>query len=176
LAGKPSGYLYNQLVNFRDRRRQYAVMNYLVSYMSDAYLQEIATYYSNLQPPYPRPADAPNGLLARGQSLVTRGDPSRNLPACTACHGEALTGMAPAIPGLLGLSPLYLGRQMGAWRVRHRRAHEPDCMAHIASLLDPADMSAIGAWLASQPAPSSAPLPNVDAAKLPMECGSVTAR
>jgi hypothetical protein len=49
-------------------------------------------------------------------------------------------------------------------------------MAHIASLLDPADMSAIGAWLASQPAPSSAPLPNVDAAKLPMECGSVTAR
>ncbi|MEO8631143.1 MAG: c-type cytochrome, partial [Betaproteobacteria bacterium] len=30
LAGKPTGYLYNQLVNFRDRRRQYAVMNYLV--------------------------------------------------------------------------------------------------------------------------------------------------
>src|SRR5215475_12908009 len=53
LAGKPAGYLYNQLLNFRDGRRKYAVMNYMVGYLSDAYLKEIAEYYSTLKPPYP---------------------------------------------------------------------------------------------------------------------------
>jgi cytochrome c553 len=175
LAGKPDGYLYNQLLNFRDRRRKYAVMNYLVSHLSDAYLREIAEYYSQLQPPYRAPiAGASSAVLARGQQLVTQGDPSRNLPACTACHGKALTGMAPAIPALVGMSPLYIGQQMGAWRARNRRAKEPDCMAHVASLLGPEEISAVGAWLAAQPASSDRPPPLGDPAKLPMECGSVS--
>ena len=42
IAGKPAGYLYNQLVAFRDGTRRYAPMNYLVAYMPDAYLREIA--------------------------------------------------------------------------------------------------------------------------------------
>src|ERR1700744_10459 len=32
LAGKPAGYLKNQLVAFRDGRRRYAPMNYLLEY------------------------------------------------------------------------------------------------------------------------------------------------
>ncbi len=43
---------------------------------------------------------------------------SRHLPACIACHGRELTGMAPAIPGLAGLSADYIGAQMGAWKSR----------------------------------------------------------
>jgi cytochrome c553 len=160
LAGKPDGYLYNQLLNFREGRRKYEVMNYMVSYLSDAYLQEIAQYYAKLGPPYPPPASGASAVvLARGEALVTHGDPSRNLPPCMACHGKSLTGMAPAIPGLLGLSPLYIGQQMGAWRVRHRRAKEPDCMAKIASLLGPEEISALAAWLAAQPAPTGALIP-----------------
>jgi cytochrome c553 len=177
LAGKPDGYLYNQLLNFRERRRKYAVMNYLVSYLSDAYLREIAQHYANLRPPYPPPTtDASSVVLARGQALVTHGDPSRNLPACVDCHGKELSGMAPAIPGLVGLSPLYISKQMGAWRARHRRAKEPDCMARVAALLGPEEISAIAAWLAAQPAPASAPGTWSAATKLPLECGSVTQR
>jgi cytochrome c553 len=37
LAGKPAGYLENQLVAFRDGRRRYAPMNYLLEYQNDAY-------------------------------------------------------------------------------------------------------------------------------------------
>ncbi len=40
LAGKPAGYLENQLVAFRDGRRRYAPMNYLLEYQTDAYLQK----------------------------------------------------------------------------------------------------------------------------------------
>jgi cytochrome c553 len=44
LAGKADGYLYNQLLNFRDGRRKYPAMNYLLGYLSDDYLREIAQY------------------------------------------------------------------------------------------------------------------------------------
>lgn len=36
MAGKPAGYLYNQLAAFRDGRRHYAPMNYLVAYLPSA--------------------------------------------------------------------------------------------------------------------------------------------
>jgi cytochrome c553 len=172
IAGKPAGYLYNQLVNFRDRRRQSPVMSYMVSFLSDGYLKEIAGYYAGLPvaPPAPQPAPAPE-MLARGEALMLRGDPARKIPACVDCHGKSLTGMEPAIPGLAGLDAQYIGAQMGAWRNRMRRAQEPDCMASIAALLLPGDIPAIAAWLASRPAPANpAPLP-AGALLLPMQCG-----
>jgi cytochrome c553 len=177
LAGKPDGYLYNQLLNFREGRRRYAVMNYMVSYLSDAYLYEIATYYSRLSPPYPaRRTGGSREVPARGERLVTRGDAVRKLPACIECHGSSLSGMAPAIPGLIGLSPLYIGQEMGAWKSRHRRAKEPDCMAQVASLLELDEISAIAAWLATQPPPTGAVPALSHPEKLPLECGSVTQR
>src|SRR5215475_10084419 len=69
LAGKPEGYLYNQLLNFSERRRRYAVMNYMVAYLSPAYLQEIARYYARQRVPYPPPATgASSAVLARWRS------------------------------------------------------------------------------------------------------------
>src|SRR5205085_8948132 len=102
IAGKPAGYLYNQLVHFRDGRRRNPMMTYLVSNLPDAYLREIAEHFSQLHPPYPAPAAAAiaPSVFERGRDLATRGDPARNIPACRACHGEALTGVAPAVPGL----------------------------------------------------------------------------
>jgi Cytochrome c553 len=44
LAGKPAGYLMNQLVAFRDGRRRYPPMNYLLEYISDPYLRQMAEY------------------------------------------------------------------------------------------------------------------------------------
>jgi cytochrome c553 len=174
IAGKPSGYLYNQLLNFRERRRHSPTMNYLVAYLSDDYLREIAGHYAGLSPAYPPPArQAARALLERGEALMLRGDPLRRIPACTACHGEALTGMEPAIPGLLGLDAQYIAAQMGAWRSKLRRAQEPDCMASIAGLLAPEDIAAVSAWAASRRvAPDAAPLP-AGSLKPPMDCGGV---
>ncbi len=174
LAGKPTIYLYNQLLNFRERRRESPIMTYMVAYLSEPYLREIAEYYSRLQPPYPPPArGAAKEMLERGEALVHNGDPARKIPACVSCHGPALTGMEPAIPGIIGLSPDYIGAQLGAWRGRHRRAADPDCMASVASLLAPGDISAVSAWLASQPA-STQPAPAAAGTlRLPMDCGSV---
>ena len=51
LAGKPAGYLMNQLVAFRDGRRRYPPMNYLLEYIPDPYLQKMAGYFAALRPP-----------------------------------------------------------------------------------------------------------------------------
>ena len=175
IAGKPAGYLYNQLVDFRAGRRHYALMTALLDPLSDAYLREIAGYFAALDLPYPppQPATAPAALLERGRSLVLHGDAARELPACVACHGERLTGVAPAIPGLLGLPCDYLNGQFGAWRNGARRAHAPDCMAEVVKRLAPEDIGAVSQWLAAQPVPqAAAPAASLPAA-LPLECGGV---
>ena len=175
IAGKPAGYLFNQLMNFRDGRRNNTAMSHLLQPLSDAYLREIAEYFSALELPYPAPqsALASAEILRRGEALVLRGDASVKLPACAACHGLPLTGVVPAIPGLLGLPSAYLSAQLGAWRAGQRRAHAPDCMARIAKALSPADLSAVAAWLSAQPLPSPAkPVAKLDA-PLPLQCGGV---
>jgi cytochrome c553 len=174
IAGKPAGYLYNQLQNFRAGRRQYPLMTYMVGHLSDDYLREIATWFSTQHVPAPVLArgSLPAGQLERGRELVTRGDAALKVPACVACHGQRLTGALPAIPGLLGLPRDYINAQFGAWRNGTRRAHAPDCMATIAGRLSLADVAAISAWLASEPAPDD-PSPAARAAHpLPLACGS----
>ena len=64
IAGKPAGYLFNQLVHFRDGRRVNAAMGYLVQHLSDDYLREIAEWFSRQELPYPPPA-AVRGALPR---------------------------------------------------------------------------------------------------------------
>jgi len=158
LAGKPEGYLYNQLVNFREGRRHYPLMEDLIAPLSDRYLRDIAAYFSALDVPYapPSPAAATEAMLARGKTLATRGDASLGLPACTQCHGSALTGVAPHIPGLLGLPRDYLNAQLGGWKTGQRHAVAPDCMAEIAGKLGAADVNAVAHWLSLQPVPQPA--------------------
>lgn len=173
IAGKPADYLYHQLLNFRDGRRNNDGMRYLLDHLSDDYLRAIALHFASLDLPYPPPVP-PQGApaeLARGEVLVRRGDPARELPACTACHGAAMTGVRPAVPGLLGLPRDYLIGQLGAWQTGLRKAFAPDCMAHVAQRLSPTDVAAVASWLAAQPLPADTHPAAPTAEPLPLRCG-----
>ena len=175
ISGKPAGYLYNQLINFRDGRRQYPVMAYMVTHLPDAYLHEIAAYFAAQHPPAPPtvPVAASPALLARGRVLAMQGDPARKVPACIACHGQALAGTLPAVPGLVGLPRDYVNAQFGAWRNGTRQAAKPDCMAAIAARLSLDDINAVSTWLAQQPFSPDARPAAAMAPPLPLACGSV---
>lgn len=176
IAGKPAGYLHNQLLNFRDgRRKQYPLMTYLVQHLSDDYLRDMANWFAGQHLPYPppQPVEASPAKLERGKLLASRGDASKNIPACASCHGSALTGVAPAVPGLLGLPRDYLNGQFGAWREGSRRAAEPDCMAEITRRLSVDDISAVSAWLATQSVPANAMPVGAFPARVPIDCGSI---
>ena len=181
LAGKPAGYLYNQLINFRDGRRHYNLMTQLVDPLSDAYLFEIAGYFSKLDLPYPAPlpATASADVLRQGERLVMQGDAARQVPACMQCHGQAMTGVAPDVPGLLGLPRDYLNSQLGAWKTGQRRAHSPDCMKAVVDRLSLEDINAAASWLAAQPLPADTKpaldRPALPAGAQPIACGSAPA-
>lgn len=175
IAGKPAGYLYHQLLNFRDGRRSYPQMGYLLEHLTDDYLHEMAEHFAALEVPYappPAPQVSP-AALERGRALAQHGDGARDIPACVQCHGQAMTGVQPFIPSLLGLPRDYLNSQLGAWKTGQRHAQSPDCMAQIAQKLTPDDVSAVSAWLSAQRVPGggkpAADLPE----PLPIRCGGV---
>jgi cytochrome c553 len=174
IAGKPAGYLYNQLLAFKHGTRNYPPMNYLVAYLPEPYLREIAEYFAKEQPPFAirdiPPAEP--AVLSRGRQLVLHGDDAKGLPACIDCHGERLTGMEPGIPGLAGLRPAYIVAQLTRWQVGDRTAIEPDCMKRIAIRLSNDDVSAVAAWLSRQPAPKNLAPESSNLIRMPFACGS----
>lgn len=176
LAGKPAGYLFNQLVSFRDGRRFNSDMANMVQHLSDDYLREIAEYFANLDYPYPPVAttsDASPALLARGKVLALQGDAARGIPACVACHGTALTGVQPSIPALVGLPRLYLASQLGSWLTNGRHALAPDCMTQVGLKLTTEDVNAVASWLALQPVPANARAAAALPGPAPMACSAM---
>lgn len=173
IAGKPAGYLHEQLRAFRDGRRRYAPMAELLEPLSDAYLAELAGYFAALELPYPPPQ--PHRLdaaaAAQAEGLVRQGDAARRLPACTACHGQRLTGVLPGLPSLLGLPRDYLVAQLGAWREGTRRSRAPDCMALVAQRLADGELALLAAWLAAQPVPQPARADPALPQPMPLRCG-----
>lgn len=177
LAGKPAGYLLEQLQGFRDGRRVSPQMTWLVQFMDDDWMRQIAAFYA-AQPPRTRAADTGAAALTdilrtRAEALVRQGDANAGVPACTACHGSDLAGAEPGVPALVGLPADYIVAQLGGWREGVRRGVAPDCMADVANKLTPENIRAVAVWLSQQsheegrrPAPPGSVVP-------PVACGSL---
>ncbi len=174
LAGQPADYLASQMKAFREGRRTYAPMNFLMSRQTDEYFAEIAAYFA-AQKPDPRVVDARRRLPAdratmeAGRDLVQNGRPASSLPACTTCHGSRLGGTLPGIPGLAGMPQDFLIEQVGSWKNGTHRSPAPNCMAQIAQRLSGSDIVAAATWLSMQQ-PDAPPEPRPES--LPLACGS----
>jgi cytochrome c553 len=175
IAGKPAGYLFNQLLNFRAGRRHFPMMTYMAQLQTDAYLRELADYFGALRVPYapPHSPSAAATVLERGRQLVMEGDKTLNVPACNSCHGRRLLGVSPAVPGLLGVSQDYLTAQLGAWREGVRAAAAPDCMGELVRRMRADDLNAATTWLASRVVPEPADPDTSFDRPPPLECGSI---
>ena len=177
IAGKPARYLANQLIAFRDGTRRYAPMNYLVAYLPDSYLREMADYFATQRPAFKAhgAATLDAATIQRGRTIATVGDESQRIPACIACHGAGLTGMEPGIPGLVGLGPAYVAAQLTRWRLGDRHAAEPDCMRRIATRLSESDVAAVAGWLSQQDPPRDPSPESSNLVRMPIACGSQSA-
>ena len=153
LAGLPQAYLRKQLDDFAQGARVNATMQPVASGLSDVERDAVATYYSKLPVPQAAPAAAPSGNGAQlAQSLATRGRWSNGLPACEQCHGSGGVGVGDHFPPLAGQSAVYLGNQLHAWQQGTRRNDPLQLMQTVANKLSDADIAAISAWYAAQPA------------------------
>jgi cytochrome c553 len=102
-------------------------------------------------------AYVPEGSLARGKHLVTLGGAQivngeivqgKTTP-CTACHGPDLMGVGD-VPPIAGRSPSYIVRQLFDIQQGTRTGAGTDLMKIIVAKLDPDDMAAIAAYVASK--------------------------
>lgn len=109
LAGQKPGYLAVQLADFRDGRRQNPQMMPFVKGLSDADIQTIATYYSQL--PAKAAANGDAALVAAGENLSAY---------CKSCHGMSGKPAAPVWPNLAGQQSAYLAKQLTAFKSGER--------------------------------------------------------
>jgi len=138
--------------------RKYPPMNYLVTYLSDDYLHQIATYFSQQRPPYPSPAKptvSSSTLGARPADRAETATPRSRFRLARLATARVLTGMEPAIPGVWSVCHSdYISapaRRIGA-RARAMPI-APDCMHTIATRLTDDDVNAVASWLSTQQAP-----------------------
>ncbi len=110
LAGQSAVYIAEQLRLFRSGVRGNPVMQPLATTLSDQDIDDLAVYYE---------AQTPAGLEADpsywrdGQAVYVRGDRTREVPACIACHGPVGRGnLAAGYPALRAQQSVYVVKQL----------------------------------------------------------------
>lgn len=110
LAGQSAIYVAEQLRLFRSKVRVNPVMTALAATLSDADIDDLAVFFG---------AQTPTGLEAdpsygqAGQLVYVRGDESRGIPACTACHAPTGRGnLVAGYPALRAQQSVYTIKQL----------------------------------------------------------------
>jgi thiosulfate dehydrogenase len=151
LAGQPAEYLYRQLQNFHTGIRNNPLMTPKAQGLSDTDMHQLASYLSNLHPPYAAQTAAKpsSAQLARGRILVTVGDWTRGVPACASCHAPDLEGVAPAIPALAGEPVQYLSSALQRLKSTADSSLAAATMHKVSSGLTDSDIQAVSAYIGS---------------------------
>lgn len=152
LAGLDAAYLEHQLDSFAGGTRENPVMAPIAKALTGNERHALAGYYSQMPIPaaVARGATAPDDKL--GEELATRGMWSKQVPGCVKCHGPGGVGVGTHFPPLAGQSATYLANQLRDWQRGRRKNDSLGLMRHVASQLSEADIRAVSAWFATQPA------------------------
>ena len=145
LAGQHPGYTIKQLQNFKNGERNNAQMAPMAANLSDQDMADLAAYYASqtLQPGYTN-AD----LAAVGEAIYRGGDLSRNVPACTGCHGPAGNGNSAAkFPSLAGQHAAYTVLQLNTFRAGERGNDLNGMMQAVAANMTDEQIEAVASYI-----------------------------
>ncbi len=150
LAAQHPDYALKQLVNFKAEggkppARPSAVMTAIVAGMSQEDMANTAVYFGGQQLK-PRPArDAE--LVKLGQAIYRGGIVSKNVAACSSCHGPNGAGVPSQFPRLAGQHAQYTADQLRAFR-SGQRANDPNRMMRaIAIQLTDREIAAVSQYI-----------------------------
>jgi cytochrome c553 len=156
LAGQNAAYLREQLEMFKAKKRNNPIMAPIIEPLTEQDFADLAAYFA---------AQTPAGLEAdpsywkAGEKLYKSGDATRDIPACTACHGPAGQGNAGAgYPALRAQHSVYTVKQLQDYLTnnRYRDAADPtkvhatrnsSMMTTIAARLTPEDIRNLASYL-----------------------------
>jgi cytochrome c553 len=145
LAGQQKVYLETQLKNFRDHKRAdphaKTYMWGMAARLTNRMIDEIAAYYAS-QPPAPGIPDR-STLAAAGRQIFDNGIPSKGVPPCKVCHGDAGQGNGQ-FPRLAGQHRAYIEEQLHAFALNTRANN---IMHENAKNLDASEIEALAAYV-----------------------------
>jgi cytochrome c553 len=154
LAGQSAVYVAEQLKLFRSKVRDNPVMTALAGPLSDADIDDLAVFFA---------AQSPTGLEAdpsywkAGQLVYMRGDETRAIPACAACHGPIGRGnLAAGYPALRAQQSVYTMKQLNDYAqgtryagatAQNKASPNGYIMATIAKRLTPEDIRNLASYV-----------------------------
>ncbi|AJE49054.1 c-type cytochrome [Celeribacter indicus] len=148
------------LAAYRDGTRPSGIMQHAVSEVPEADLASLAETFAGRTRSGTETGQDPDpaaSLPGEGeeQPLAMRG--TRDVPACTACHGTGTAaGEDPGAPALAGQNRAYLEIQLRLWREGIRQGAPK--MSAAAQALTDGDIAELADWFSRQPTPQgSAP-------------------
>ena len=149
LAGLDAGYLQKQMEDYAADIRHHDVMSTIARRMDADSRRDVALYYASL------PAPAVTGPARPMPAVWSQGDPAREVPACSTCHGMNGEGVGPGNPAVSGQPAAYTIDQLMRWKRAERRNDPRSVMTLAVADLSPKEVSAIALWLETQPASPS---------------------
>jgi cytochrome c553 len=150
LAGQHAEYIAKQLSNFKPHEgkpaeRQNPIMMGMAANLSDDDMKALGAYFES-QKPRPRAArDAE--LVKLGQTIYRGGILSKNVAACSACHGPSGAGIPAQFPRIAGQFVEYTAAQLKAFR-SGERANDPNrVMRMVAGKLSDQEIAAVAEYI-----------------------------
>ena len=149
LSSLNAGYIAAQLQAYRDGDRSNPIMQPIAKALSKPESKAVAEYFAKqtAKTAPEKPGDAQT--LLQGQTLATRGDWDKTIPACMSCHGPGGNGVGQAFPALAGQHASYIKAQIQAWQQGQRKGDPNELMQTVAKRLSPAQTDAAAAYFAS---------------------------
>jgi cytochrome c553 len=156
IAGQNAAYIREQLAMFKARKRINEIMYPIVAPMSEQDFADVAVYFAGQTP---AGLEADPSYWKAGEALYRSGDATRNIPACTACHGPAGQGNpAAGYPALRAQHSVYTVKQLQDYLTRNRYRDPADAsivnqtrnsamMTTIAARLTPEDIRNLASYL-----------------------------
>ena len=145
LAGLGADYIAAQLANFKDGKRNNAIMMGNAVNLTPDDMADLGAYFGGL---VNTGLEADPSYWQAGQLLYRAGDKSRGIPACMACHGPTGAGNEPAkFPALRGQHSVYISKQLTDYASGARTTGPNGIMQTIAMRLSPDDIRNVSSYV-----------------------------
>jgi cytochrome c553 len=144
IAGQTAYAIYKQMQDYRTGARVNDAMAAVVQYLDDQSVADVSIYYASREVP----EQVGSGDEAT-VNLARRGDPSRGIAGCNACHLGNRYDTPISAPNLVGQHPQYLVNQLQAFATGTRKNDVYARMRVIAGSLTSNEIVRLAAYYSS---------------------------
>ena len=146
LAGQHASYIYKQLKDFKEGRRNDATMVGMVALLNDEDMKNVAAYFESQQA---KAVAFDADMVAAGENIYRGGITETKVAACMSCHSPGGTGNGPAgWPSLKGQHPEYLVVQLQNFKIGLRANDSGKMMRNVVVRMSDLEMKSVAAYIA----------------------------